>query len=638
MSTGDKVEAMPDLHKAKLTQPLHVLGISANERNAFIVSMRKVGRAWTIVSRYGDDFWWLPGGPNNTAKTDNQLQFLAIPEVFRDDVKAMMYRLMRRGRDGKKRPGVGRLVKTLSLLKPFLMYVLGLGVNSLSSISPLICSTYVQHCKALKTGRGKNRILALGSEHHLSDASLCDRFTAVEALFELSQYTDVPMPQHPWPDTSANYLSGYGKSRGISGKKTPLIPDKVFSTLFQNALAIVQKADWLLDLRQEMDKVYVAAEELSNATVNVRRNCVLENLGWKQGYAKLVSNLLDIRTACYIVIASVSGCRNHELTFLRINAYYSNEDDKGVRYWWMRSRSTKTDEGNTEWMIPEAAITALKVMERWSAPYQAILYKEIEDYRSADPTDIRIAEANEHLDALFVGADKAKGNQVRTLGVRQFNDQLRAFASACGLTWSLSTHQFRRKFANYAARSQFGDLRYLKEHFKHWSLDMTLGYAMNESQEMALYLDIQDELDEIKGELVAQWFNSSEPLAGGYGNNIVNWRSREENIVLFKSHAQMVRSIAQSTAIRSNGHAWCTADDNQCVGNDLEPTRCANGCTNAVIGRQHAQIYQGLYDQLKHLENCEDIGEGGRTRVRRDLDRCRTVFTHLGHDPVGAIP
>jgi hypothetical protein len=63
------------------------------------------------------------------------------------------------------------------------------------------------------------------------------------------------------------------------------------------------------------------------------------------------------------------------------------------------------------------------------------------------------------------------------------NIALKAFAKKCGLEWELATHQFRRKFANYAARSQFGDLRYLKQHFKHWSLDMTLGYALNESQE-----------------------------------------------------------------------------------------------------------------------------------------------------------
>ena len=242
------------------------------------------------------------------------------------------------------------------------------------------------------------------------------------------------------------------------------------------------------------------------------------------------------------------------------------------------------------------------------------------------------AEAQAHVGAVFVGLDSKNGNLIRTLGGTALNSDLKAFAKSCGSDWLLASHQFRRKFANYAARSQFGDLRYLRDHFKHWSMDMTLGYAMNESQEMSLYLEIQDELDEIKVETVSSWLNSSEPLAGGYGQSLVDWRSRNENITLFKTHGAMVRSIAQSTPIRSNGHAWCTAQDNLCAGNDLERTRCGDGCDNAVIGSRHAPLYQGLFDHLKKLADLDDIGPGGQTRVTRDLIRCKAVLGHLGYE------
>jgi hypothetical protein len=282
-------------------------------------------------------------------------------------------------------------------------------------------------------------------------------------------------------------------------------------------------------------------------------------------------------------------------------------------------------------MIPTAAVCALKVLDRWAQPYQTQLRKEIDNRRTVDPSDLRIAHAEEHLEAVFIGADKKQAKQVRTLGLQAINRDLKAFARSCGLTWQLSSHQFRRTFANYAARSQFGDLRYLKEHFKHWSIDMTLGYALNESQEMALYLEVQEEFEDIKSGVVDKWLDASEPLAGGYGNALIDWRARGENIALFKSRAAMVRSIAQSTPIRSNGHAWCTADDNECVGNDLERTRCGDGCNNAVIGRQHAAIYQGLYDHLTQLRNLGDIGPGGRQRVERDIARCATVLAKLGY-------
>ena len=65
----------------------------------------------------------------------------------------------------------------------------------------------------------------------------------------------------------------------------------------------------------------------------------------------------------------------------------------------------------------------------------------------------------------------------------------------------------------------------------------------------------------------------------------------------------MISSIAESTAIRSNGHAWCTADNDGCIGNTLERTRCGD-CNNAVIGLDHKGIYQHLYDNLKERLDC----------------------------------
>jgi hypothetical protein len=173
-------------------------------------------------------------------------------------------------------------------------------------------------------------------------------------------------------------------------------------------------------------------------------------------------------------------------------------------------------------------------------------------------------------------------------------------------------------------------LRYLKEHFKHWSLDMTLGYALNESQEMELYGEIQSELDDIKTGVVESWLNPAARLAGGYGTNVVAWRGSNP-VTIFKDRKHMVRSLAESTPIRSNGHAWCTADDDLCVGNSLERTRCG-GCGNAVIGIKHARIYRGLHDHLQEVAKMPDIGDGGRKVVERDMQRCRSVLAALGQE------
>jgi hypothetical protein len=415
------------------------------------------------------------------------------------------------------------------------------------------------------------------------------------------------------------------------------MPDDVFTALFQRAWSLIEDADALLDLRDELIVVRQAMGRDLRGIASPAERAVVRRGGWA-GTNEYRAALLELRAACHVVVASLSGCRNHELAFIETGACYSTDvsngpDDEPQVCWWLRSHSTKTGEGRTQWTVPEAAVTALRVMKRWARPYQAMIDAEIVERRSVHPSDPEIAEAERHRRAVFLAATPRKHNQVRTMSGQMWNQALKAFAKRCGLRWDLTSHQFRRKFANYAARSQFGDLRYLREHFKHWSMDMTLGYALNEAQETALYAEIEGELDGIKAGVVDTWLNPGVALAGGYGRNITSWRTQA--VTIFKDHRQMIRALADSTAIRSNGHAWCTADDNLCVGNDIERTRCSD-CNNAVIGPQHVPLYKGLYDHLKEVRDCDDIGEGGLNVVRRDMDRCRRVLAALQQeDPEG---
>jgi hypothetical protein len=615
-------------HPSKIkSQPQSVRSIKLEDRGQLVVTTRRIDGEWIVISRYGDDVWWLTGSPTNVTNSVTKLDFGQIPTRFREVVKGMMYRYRMRGRPGRKRPGPSTMINLLKNMTTFFNYVERLNVQKLSTVSPLLCANYAEYCK-ITPGKISGK--------PISAAHLCARLTAVEIIHELSQSTDQPLPQHPWEDSSAGEISGYGKARRLTGNTTPLLSDELFSALFQKAWAIVEAADEILDLRDAVLNLDPPPAATNAKYVQSLKWTHLKSLGWLENTSKFISDLVDIRTACYIVIASLSGCRNHEISFLRSKSYYSTEDDEGERYWWMRSKSTKTDEGFTEWMIPDAAVTALKVMDRWAAPAQAMLRAQIDAYRENDPNDPRIGVAQEHLDAVFVGTDKAKDSQVRTVSGKRMNVLLRKFCRSCAPKWQLASHQFRRKFANYAARSKFGDLRYLKEHFKHWTLDMTLGYALNESQEMALYLEVEDELDQLKEGRVDYWLKKGTPLTGGYGKSLMNWRAREENVTLFKDHAHMVRSVAESTAIRSNGHAWCTSDDRQCPGNDLDPTRCAgdatqgSGCKSAVVDEVHAPIYIALYRNLEEVQRSSDIGAGGQQRVARDLRRCRSVLEELG--------
>jgi integrase len=608
------------------TQPGDVRGLPKSECDALIISATQVDGHWVILSRYDDDIWQLDGFTSNVAINKTRLDFGTLPPAFRAVMKAILYRYLRRGRRGSSRPKGAIVRQTFTDARAFLRHLEELKIDHFGAVTPRICATYVAASKAhLQTSRSKG--------NPLSPRGLQARFSAVEALHELSQYTDDRMPEHPWPETSAMEMAGLIGS--VQGGMTPLIPDDVFCTLFKRAYQQVERGQQLLDLRDVLHADAARRHRQSVTAIIQAKNRHLSDLGWEGGLRAFKRALIDLRTACYIVLASTSGCRHHELANVQLGAHHRTQDDEGTVYHWMRSRSDKTDVGIHNWMIPEAAVRALRIMERWCAPYQAMIAGEMLQRRRVNPHDPQITEAHKHRHALFLGVYPSKGNQVRTLTNVSLVTNLKAFAKDCGLSWDLASHQFRRKFANYAAHSRFGDLRYLKEHYAHWSLDMTLGYAMDDSWgqhlDLELYADVQGELEDIKLGVVDNWLGDT-PLAGGYGRAFEQWQREPQNLLIYKDRASMVRSIAESTAIRSNGHAWCTADNDSCVGNTLERTRCAK-CNHAVIGGGHAAIYQRLYDDLKGLLHCEDIGEGGRQRVERDLNRCRDVLVQLGMDP-----
>lgn len=201
-----------------------------------------------------------------------------------------------------------------------------------------------------------------------------------------------PMPSFPWPDETAWSLAGLnGQQKGsrlLKGGRTPLIPDAEFSAIFQAAWDIVQKADSVLDIRDGVARIEVDASLKRQRHWEARCE-YLRSEEWKGGLNSLRTSLTDIRTACYIVVASLSGCRNHELAFVHSNASYRTQDNDGEEYWWMRSRSTKTGEGHAEWMIPAAAAEALRIMDRWALPLQQELQEEIERRRRDNPADTR---------------------------------------------------------------------------------------------------------------------------------------------------------------------------------------------------------------------------------------------------------
>ncbi|MBV4478631.1 site-specific integrase [Pseudomonas khavaziana] len=610
--------------------PLGLLGseeipvISAVGENS-IISTTVVDGMGVITSRYADPIWYLDGIPSNKSQALRRIDFRTMPEPMQSVVKEVMHRYMKRGRAGLPRPKGGSVRSLFDRSKRFFEYLHALGMNDLTKVTPIVISNYIANVRSHRTARGTP----------FTPGSLFQIFVSVEAVYELSQFTSSPMPQHPWPETSASSMSGFtgDGSRHRVGGTTPIIPDDVFCRVFERAHSMVEQGRRILDLRDIRDgkTISVSSNAPNHSKAKVAR---LRAAGWNHSQVELNRRINELRTACYIVVASTSGCRNHELANLQSGACHRTRSNDGDIYHWMRSKSEKTSAGIIEWMIPDIAVSALRIMERWATPYQAAIAKEISKRRTSNPLDPAITEAIKHRYSLFLG-NYFKKDEVRTLSLRTWNSELKRFAKDSGTNWNLTSHQFRRKFANYAAHSKFGDLRYLRDHFAHWSMDMTIGYAMDENWgahlDLDLYTEIEREYGITKDHTVNTW-TQEDNLSGGYGQAFKKWQRDPENLIIFKSHKAMIASISESTSIRSNGHAWCTADNDSCIGNSLEKTRCGN-CDHSVIGREFSPIYESLHSNLEELLDLPDIGEVGRARVARDLARCQNVLSQLEYEP-----
>lgn len=443
-------------------QPDDVRDLTSESRDRLVVFISQINGIPAIESLYADPVWWPVGTTTNTSRSRSKMDFKTVPAAFEDVAKAIVYRFLRRGCAGRKRPKAATLVKFFNGANDFLQYVAGIGLRSLNEVTPLVCSTFLQHRRVPKK-RGKMKGDVSGSQvRPISKHQHLKKVRVVERIYELSQFTSTPMNSYPWPDRSA-----LGLKDGLDqDDKTPLIPDKMFEVLFRSAWNVVVQAPALLDHRDALDEVERRNPKLVPKYVTMKKNDVLVQRGFKGTCRTLNVAVNNIRTACYIVIASLSGCRNHELGNLQIGCYYSTCDAEGNVYWWMRSQSSKTEAGHTEWMVPEAAITAIRVLERWGEPCRQMLQAEIKGLAEGALRRKDLGYPEEHVNALFLGVDLRHNCLVRTLSVQAVNNALKDFAAKAGLDWKLASHQFRRKFANYAARSQFGDLRYLKEHFK----------------------------------------------------------------------------------------------------------------------------------------------------------------------------
>lgn len=583
--------------------------------NAVITGMRLDDGSYHVLSRYGDDVWILPDSMFPAGEKDSQkrLNFARTPEVFRETFRLCMSKYILAGIDGRPRPRGGTVFHLFTFVSVFFAWLHERGVMRLSDVSPMITMQYVDYCKGPNDNKGER----------LSPNGLRQRLSAVETLHILSQQTHDSMI-HPWQESSAMHLAGLtgqGNPRRHEAK-TEVIPDDILGPLFQSANEWLDRADDIMGLVTQVQAWQ--AEGRSRVFIAPR----LKQQGWTG--RKLLAAEQHLQTACMCIILITSGIRVSELCSLETQSAFTTLGDDSEPFYWMRGTSYKTMVGACDWLVAEVTHRALAVAERLAYPLQARLAQRIAELHSSNSRDPEISRLNHHTNRLLLSVSNTKKNRTATISKTQVIPRLNQFAVQCGLNWHFTPHQFRRTFAVYAAHSAFGDLRYLRDHFKHWSLDMTILYAMNRQQDAELYDEVGLAALGLKTNILEHWLEPDAILTGGGAEPIRAFRDKFEALVTKESRAEMAKTINPLVHLRATGVAWCTADTGGCNGGQgTEKTRCGD-CCNAVIEASRAPIWRAIYAQQLELLHLPDLGPGGMERVQRDINRCETVLKALG--------
>jgi len=597
-------------------QKLHEL--DNNQLQALPVSSYQLpDGAYYVISQYRDSTWRLEDGrfPSNVDDSKKKLRFDNLPSQFVDAVKFALKHY-----DIKYNPSGSTLVHAFDYLKLFLNYLDTINVKSSAAITPLHCANYVHQCK---------QSISKKTQKPLSKQTLAMRFLAIERLYHNLNGTPWAF-EHPWVESSASYLAGV-TGQGKRTAKTKVIPDNELKVLINRCNTVLEQASELIKLQAEVArKRGVLAKTINSesyiGTAITNRFLKPKGYAGRREFNALYESIPD---AVAIITLTFSGIRAHELCAIETDAYRIEDNEEDI-YYWLKSHSSKTDEGYTEWLVPEIVIKAIEVQKAYVKPLQNRLLQQQSALLTKDPQDSRGLKIEHFKHNLFLTNSQKQGNQVNTITGTALEKRLKAFGNALKIK-GLAAHRFRRTFAVYVAQSAYGDLRYLKQHFKHWCMDMTLLYSANNYQDEELYDEIAVQIKNFKVARVEEFLDEDTIVTGGLANKLISYRSSNEAVRTFYSRTKMAEHISDTVHLRSTGHSWCTSDNAGCGGrSSIEGTACAD-CPESIIEKnRHGAYFKGVYMQQIELRQIDDIGEAGKQRVERDIERCERVLKDIG--------
>ena len=597
-------------------QPVRLVGLTPHERDAVVVAaiLDDVGREH-VICRFGDAVWDLDAGwgAQNVKRSDRIAAWPSdVPRTLVDDAKAIIYAWHKRGRPHCRAPGMRTLFESIKATAPTLRYLAAKGLNRFDQVRPIHLNDYAQDLK-----------------QRLKPEGLRGRLEIFDLGWLFREEMLYPLRDEPWGGRSFGDVCGVGGfgANDVAGKRgaTPVIPRAVQEVIFNFAESQLREGVKVFDARDRR-----------------RRH-------WR---FTLSHKMTAVRDAALYLLQITSGMRNSESTGLK-NECWREEVMNGVTLHWVSTIEHKTGKGLVDFLVPKEAVDALKLMQRYAAPLQMRLKREIakleellseetqtrSDTLSNGMTRVealqRLATARASVDNLFLGQnvyhfDVCGERRIEVMSNRACLDAMSRVARGAGVSWELTNHQCRRTFAWTVANSRLGrtGLIFIKWQLKHTSISMSQLYAANPRQDMSLYDEFYEEMIAAQVEVLESWFETDQPLSGGAGKKVM--RTRAFPIADRKS---LLRHTAETVTIRSTGHSWCLSEGGACVGEGLYDAYRCGDCSDGVIDHTQAEIWLHIHQTNKGLAEITDCGPAVQQRAAREVAASERVLRDLGLSP-----
>jgi integrase len=372
----------------------------------------------------------------------------------------------------------------------------------------------------------------------------------------------------------------------------------------------------------------------------------------KSGYAgskKLITEMVRLRAACYIVIDMFSGIRDSEMMSIGENciAHRRSRDDS-CDVTWLHGTLYKTGQRAKAWQVPPVVEEAVDVLSRLSAPLRTALQQEEREIDARIGSAIakekarlvkRLDTVRRQKDKLFLARSiNTLGGSISVLSGIAMSAELKRFCAnhdilgEDGQPYPLHSHQFRRTYARFVARAELGDLLTLRDHFGHWSLDMTVYYTDGGADEYEadteLLQMVTREKQARQTDIIEGYLDSDTPLANG-GDWIKSWRS---TVRTSPNKEELIAQYAGSITLNGTGHSWCvgSAKGTGCGGLCVFEAKMCVDCNYGIIGPEHRPAWEGIRDQQKEALALDDMGIAGKARAQQILDYAEKVLRRLG--------